>query len=687
MVKTTLHTTAGDATVYNGDFGGAEHGSRDGVSWGVNTSTGMDMVNFPYSVALHNKDSRFHIVRVTNHDTGKSALVLDTNYMGNSESAGDTTPKLLEYLGGEIKYHKEGGGITSNVSEAEIVYDPNVKPLDSGGKNQEYYPWIAGDNAENFTFEIVGEMKVKERGDTATNRLVHDRLHEVSDKLNSGEITDPASLDLALGDDFKAVAELYPEFMGAIEEHGIAYKPDIKMQKGETQIARNGKINPTPEEAKRHLTADLEPQKANETKEEYKKREAEHVLSKLDEMSPDDAMFYAIIAAIFSWATGRDLADVLESKGDEVERSGGNPARHRNVARSVRSGDLEHDGHHRMNDPVPIPESPLSDAEMLAQVESLANGATGRVEKVGGRAMSKAMDDLNKEFEWTRTQGEFAVVIDLGHHTANHPNIPGGKGFGFNEWQTCFHQLRPYAEKIAMSGGAVYFTHSDSKVRKGNNEDGVKTDIEPRRDFAERIINGQYGGKGIMVSFHQNAMPEESPNGLEILANPNSSAYLFAKIAIEDFEKAGIVGSRTEGEPVGAMRNRGVKTDRIVGILKKSDVPVVIMETGFLSNRHDNNLITDKAFLDKTASSLALSTVRYAEQVKGIKLVPDSVEMAEKRKNPESKETSSIPKEVQDRVKEVMSGKPSADMEVSALSLEKVRVEQDMVKVDSPLIG
>jgi N-acetylmuramoyl-L-alanine amidase len=109
------------------------------------------------------------------------------------------------------------------------------------------------------------------------------------------------------------------------------------------------------------------------------------------------------------------------------------------------------------------------------------------------------------------------------------------------------------------------------------------------------IANGQR--RAIFVSIHFNAAPRKGADGIETFyasARAKKLASLIQRYAMKT----------TSGE------NRGIKRARFY-VLRRSRIPAVLIECGFLTNRQDARRASRAAWRDQLARQIARAIIRY----------------------------------------------------------------------------
>lgn len=306
----SLIIKSGDATVYGGDFGAAAQGNRDGKAWGFNTATGIPMNKVTNSVAMHDPSLKYHVVRITNHDTGITQMALVTNVMGNPASPGDLTPELADKLGVKLKEEK--------------YHDASL--------NQDFR-WVKGDDAKNVTFEVVGEMKKKVYGDVATAQKVSEKL----DTLKTVEAIEGLKDDA----EFKDLVELYPEYVDQVKAKGVDYKPEAKTVAGTIKGKHGKQTGGSHEEDAERIAKGAKQYINGATDEDERKKRSGQVNDMVSGIMQDEPLLalLLILAMAMSGASGADIDKMLgmfsQAMGGRPYGSGGG---YEDYERQYRSG-------------------------------------------------------------------------------------------------------------------------------------------------------------------------------------------------------------------------------------------------------------------------------------------------------------------------------------------------------------
>lgn len=114
------------------------------------------------------------------------------------------------------------------------------------------------------------------------------------------------------------------------------------------------------------------------------------------------------------------------------------------------------------------------------------------------------------------------------------------------------------------------------------------------------IMNSQK--PALAVSIHQNSYHEESVHGAQVFYHPES----------ESGEKAaGLIQEALRG--IDPDNTKQAKANNTYYILKKTEVPTVIAECGFLSNYEEAEKLVSEEYQQKVAEAVAKGIVQYIE--------------------------------------------------------------------------
>ena len=183
------------------------------------------------------------------------------------------------------------------------------------------------------------------------------------------------------------------------------------------------------------------------------------------------------------------------------------------------------------------------------------------------------------------------VVLDAGHGGWD----PGKTGTnGKNEKELNLAVAEKLADYLEMGGGEVILTRSSDDALGAEK----KTDMAERK----RIANESDGD--ILISIHQNAFPSAKAKGAQVFYHKKSeNGKLLAETVQENLRK------RVDGS-----NNRQAKENDTYYILRTTEIPAVIVECGFLSNREEEKLLNDEEYQEKLAWAIYCGILDYFEK-------------------------------------------------------------------------
>ena len=188
-----------------------------------------------------------------------------------------------------------------------------------------------------------------------------------------------------------------------------------------------------------------------------------------------------------------------------------------------------------------------------------------------------------------------AIVLDVGHGGWD----PGKTGnAGKNEKELNLEVAEKLAVYLEMGGAEVILTrNSDAALGEGK-----------RTDMAERKRIAKESNGDILVSIHQNAFPSEKVKGAQVFYYGRSENGKLLAEAVQENLKNRVDGSN----------DRQAKENNSYYILKMTEIPAVIVECGFLSNREEEKLLNDAGYQEKLAWAIYCGILDYFEKLRMI---------------------------------------------------------------------
>lgn len=121
------------------------------------------------------------------------------------------------------------------------------------------------------------------------------------------------------------------------------------------------------------------------------------------------------------------------------------------------------------------------------------------------------------------------------------------------------------------------------------------------RDMKNRLAIMEENNPELTVSIHQNSYPEESVSGMQVFYYETSTE---GKALAEIMQQTMI-------ESLKPQKERTAKANDTYYLLKKTSVPIVIVECGFLSNQTEADMLVSTAYQEKVAWAIHMGILRY----------------------------------------------------------------------------
>lgn len=164
------------------------------------------------------------------------------------------------------------------------------------------------------------------------------------------------------------------------------------------------------------------------------------------------------------------------------------------------------------------------------------------------------------------------ICIDAGHNNSG-PDT-GAAGFGTREQDITFEIAKCLEEKLKKSGTYTVMTRQYKSQNLGKSTS---------ESLKKRVQAANSGKADLFISIHCNSSLFKSASGTEVfIYSKNSKASGLAdKVSKEISEKL-------------SLKNRGVKTAAYY-VLKNTNMPAMLIETAFISNREDCRKLRERA--------------------------------------------------------------------------------------------
>lgn len=191
------------------------------------------------------------------------------------------------------------------------------------------------------------------------------------------------------------------------------------------------------------------------------------------------------------------------------------------------------------------------------------------------------------------------VVIDAGHGGDD----PGKVGVnGALEKDINLSIAKRVKARLEKEGVKVFLTRdSDKSLHDAGSDNKKISDMRSRCALIDEV------NPVFTVSIHQNSYTEEYVRG--------SQCFYFAQ-SMEGKEIAEIL-EKSLREHLHPENKREAKANDSYYLLKKTAVPTVIVECGFLSNRKEAELLKSEAYQDKVADAVTEGILQSLEHLQG----------------------------------------------------------------------
>lgn len=172
-------------------------------------------------------------------------------------------------------------------------------------------------------------------------------------------------------------------------------------------------------------------------------------------------------------------------------------------------------------------------------------------------------------------RAENTIVLDAGHGGSD----PGKVGVNKSEEKDINLKIAKKVKKILEKKGVtVVMTREDDTMLSKNSNGSQKV-----QDMKERVKLINETGPEFAVSIHQNSYHDEAIHGAQVF---------YYKHSAEGEQLAAVMQKALLS--IDKENRRQAKADDTYYLLKRTEVPTIIVECGFLSNREEaEKLVTD----------------------------------------------------------------------------------------------
>lgn len=201
------------------------------------------------------------------------------------------------------------------------------------------------------------------------------------------------------------------------------------------------------------------------------------------------------------------------------------------------------------------------------------------IEDVEEKHVEKSDEYANAESDGAMETATYkeghVIILDPGHGGMDE----GGSKEGIEEKTINLELAMSLRDKLEEYGFTVFLTR----------EDDVEVSLTDRVKFAESMQGD------MLISIHQNVCDYSNVSGIEVWYNETGET---------ESERLARLMQQYLVANTGAV-NRGINSTDTLYVIRESDMPSCLVETGFLTNEQERELLSDETYRDKIVQGLA----------------------------------------------------------------------------------
>lgn len=209
---------------------------------------------------------------------------------------------------------------------------------------------------------------------------------------------------------------------------------------------------------------------------------------------------------------------------------------------------------------------------------------------------AESLEELQPDFQYTESEQQICIVLDAGHG-----GFDPGK-IGVNGQEEAEINLA-IAEKVK-----TYLEANDVKViMTRETPEGLydeNTNNKKVQDMKRRIEIIEKNAPVAAISIHQNSYTEEYVNGAQVFYYTDS----------KEGEQLAEFLQKSLRENLNPENHRQKKSNNSYYLLKKTQIPTVIVECGFLSNYKEATLLESEEYQDKLAWAIHMGILQFINE-------------------------------------------------------------------------
>lgn len=180
------------------------------------------------------------------------------------------------------------------------------------------------------------------------------------------------------------------------------------------------------------------------------------------------------------------------------------------------------------------------------------------------------------------------IVIDAGHGGFD----PGKVAADGTEEKGINLEIASRLQGYLEQGGAFVLNTRISDEAVGQSK---------REDLKKRVETANTNNADMFISVHQNSFPQNNVKGAQVFYNKNS----------EESKRLAVMIQKRLKEVADTNNERVAKANENYYVLKKINIPAVIVECGFLSNGTEKELLSTKEYQEKLAWAIYMGILDY----------------------------------------------------------------------------
>lgn len=188
------------------------------------------------------------------------------------------------------------------------------------------------------------------------------------------------------------------------------------------------------------------------------------------------------------------------------------------------------------------------------------------------------------------------VVVDAGHGV---PDEGAESSNGTTEAETNLAIALKLQNLLEQSGCTVILTRSDENAIYDIDSKTLKQ--KKISDIHNRVKIGNESSADVFVSIHLNKIPQQQYDGWQTFYNKDS----------EDGQKLAVSIQNNLNEAIQKENNRVAKSIENVYIINHVEIPISIVECGFLSNPEEEKQLLDNNYQDRLAWGIYNGIIDY----------------------------------------------------------------------------